>query len=61
MVLFNNSRNYSSKDPTSLTPICNPPAPRASVQDVKAKCVNVVRGSHVCGFAWCWTDTVSRE
>ena len=32
---------------------CNPRAPRApraSVQDVKAKCVNVVRGSHVCGF-----------
>ena len=40
---------------------CNPRARRANVQDVKAKCVNVVRVSHVCGFAWCWMDAVSRE
>ena len=50
----------------SLTPpleggYCYPRARRANVQDVKAKCINVVRGSHVCGFAWCWTEAVSRE
>ena len=42
-------------------PYCNPRARRANVQDAKAKCVNVVGGSHVCGFAWCWTEAVSRE
>ena len=40
---------------------CNPRARRAKVQDIKAKCVNVVRGSHVCGFTWCWREAVSRE
>ena len=44
-----------------LCKYCNPRARLANVQDVKAKCINVVRGSHVCGFAWCWTEAVSRE
>ena len=39
----------------------NPCARHAGVQDVMAKCVNVVRVSHVCEFAWCWTEAVSME
>ena len=54
-------KKHSSFSFIVLLFMCNPRARRANVQDVKAKCVNVVRGSHVCGFAWCWTEAVSRE